>query len=274
MKAKSNTAIEITWKKGKGAGYYDIYRSTKKTGKYKKIAGTKKTTYLDKKCKKNTKYYYKVCARVSKSETERKSPLSEAASACTKNIPGKVVFAGDSIMEGVSAYHVLKEMKSPGKKSVVAHRGLGTLSFQTNGAFHGETAVDTVIAKKPDRLYLMLGMNEISYRKMGDMLKNYSEIIQQIKDESPKTEIVILAVSPVTRATALKRKGFSRITEWNKQLKKFAKDKDCRFFDYTKALKGSDGYLKYNGGDGIHWPISGYRAFIRQIDEYEKKINR
>ena len=78
----------------------------------------------------------------------------------------------------------------------------------------------------------------------------------------------------MTKSTMAKRKGFSRIAGWNKALKSLAKEKNCRFFDYTKALKGSDGYLKYNGGDGIHWSISGYRTFVRQIEKYEKVINK
>ncbi len=54
----------MKWNKVKGASQYEVYRSTSKKGKYKKIATTKKTTYTDKKLKGKKKYYYKV--RVSK----------------------------------------------------------------------------------------------------------------------------------------------------------------------------------------------------------------
>lgn len=272
--AKSNTALQLSWTKSRGAGYYRIYRSGKKTGKYKLVGGTTKTTWRDRKCKKNTKYYYKVRACLLKSGNDRKSALSRAASGHTRNVPKKVVLAGDSVMEGVAAYKVVRDIHSPGKKKVVARKGLGTLSFQTKEAFRGMTGVDKVIAEKPDRLYLMLGMNEISYRSTSDMLNNYQEILDQIREESPKTEIVLLAVSPVTKGTIAKTRGFAKIPGWNKKVKRLAKKNGCRYLDYTKALKGKGGYLKYNGGDGIHWNASGYRAFVKQIEKYEKKLNR
>lgn len=272
--AQSNTTLKVSWTKSKGAGYYRIYRSSKKNGQYKAVGGTTKTAWRDKKCRKNKKYYYKVRACLSKLDGNRKSVLSEAVAGHTRNVPGKVVLAGDSVMEGVSSYHVVDDIHSPGKKSVVAYKGLGTLTFQTKEVFRGMTGVDRVVSAHPDRLYLMLGMNEISYRSTKDMLKNYQEIIDQIKDESHKTEIILLAVSPVSKGTVKKTKGFSKIPGWNKQVRKLAKKNGCRYLDYTRALKGKDGYLKYNGGDGIHWNISGYHAFIKEIEKYEKKINR
>ena len=54
-----------SWKKQKNATGYEIYRSTKKKGKYKKIATIKKVSkasYTNKKLKKGKTYYYKVRA--------------------------------------------------------------------------------------------------------------------------------------------------------------------------------------------------------------------
>ena len=58
------TAV-ISWKKVKGASGYEVYRSTKKNGKYKKIKTIKKAgtvRFTDKKLKKGFAYYYKVRA--------------------------------------------------------------------------------------------------------------------------------------------------------------------------------------------------------------------
>lgn len=52
--------IRITYNKAAGATKYEIYRSRKKSSGYKKIITTTKVSYLDKKAKKNKKYYYKV----------------------------------------------------------------------------------------------------------------------------------------------------------------------------------------------------------------------
>lgn len=52
--------VTITYKAASGAKKYEIYRSTKKSSGYKKVATTTKTKYVDKKVKKGKKYYYKV----------------------------------------------------------------------------------------------------------------------------------------------------------------------------------------------------------------------
>lgn len=57
--------VRITWKKVKNADGYQVYRATKKNGKYKLVKvvkGNKKVSYTNTKLKKNKKYYYKVRA--------------------------------------------------------------------------------------------------------------------------------------------------------------------------------------------------------------------
>lgn len=62
---KDKNSIQLTWKKVSGADGYIIYCSTSANGSFKKIAkiskGTK-TTYINKKLKKNKKYYYQIVA--------------------------------------------------------------------------------------------------------------------------------------------------------------------------------------------------------------------
>ena len=61
LKAKAGKKkVTITYKKADGATSYEIYRSTKKSKGYKKVATTNKLKYVDKKVKKGKKYYYKV----------------------------------------------------------------------------------------------------------------------------------------------------------------------------------------------------------------------
>lgn len=63
VKNISKKKAKLTWKPVKGAKGYEIYRSTKKNGKYKKIKTiTKKSTvkYTNSKLKKKKQYYYKI----------------------------------------------------------------------------------------------------------------------------------------------------------------------------------------------------------------------
>ncbi len=67
LKAKASDAknVKLTWSKVKGANGYEIYRSTGKNGKYKKVKAISKagtTSYKNGKLKKSTTYYYKIRA--------------------------------------------------------------------------------------------------------------------------------------------------------------------------------------------------------------------
>lgn len=60
VKEKNWHTVKITWKRISGIKKYTLYRSKKKSGKYKKIVTTSKRSFLDKKVKAGTKYYYKI----------------------------------------------------------------------------------------------------------------------------------------------------------------------------------------------------------------------
>ncbi len=59
----SGKSVKISYGKVSGAVSYDIYRSTKLKGVYKKIGNSKSASYVDKKVKASKTYYYKALAR-------------------------------------------------------------------------------------------------------------------------------------------------------------------------------------------------------------------
>lgn len=65
-KGKKYSNLRITWGKNKNAVKYYVYRSTKKSSGYKKIATTTKVRYTDKNKLKGKTYYYKIKAIYSK----------------------------------------------------------------------------------------------------------------------------------------------------------------------------------------------------------------
>ncbi len=91
LQASDGTGAKLTWKKLSGASGYEIYRSTKKSGKYEKIktvTGGKTTSYTDKKVTMGKTYYYKVRAYKKSGKTKLYSPYSSVKSAKIK--PAKV----------------------------------------------------------------------------------------------------------------------------------------------------------------------------------------
>lgn len=79
--ARSNTSVYVKWKKAKNSKKYLVYRATSKKGKYKKIATTSRTYFLNSKLSKGKTYYYKVRAV----NGSRKGSFSVIRYARTKN---------------------------------------------------------------------------------------------------------------------------------------------------------------------------------------------
>lgn len=88
--AASATSIKNTWKRVKGADGYEVYRSAKQKGKYKKvktIKSGKTLSWTNKKLKKNKIYYYKVRAYDKVKGKKKYSKFSAASSAMATNKP-------------------------------------------------------------------------------------------------------------------------------------------------------------------------------------------
>lgn len=275
-KRYSTTSYKITWNKVKKAKYYHVYIAKKRDGRYRLAGTTRNTWFRVKKLKKDKDYYIYVTAGLKKKIRETDSEKSKIIHIKTKEYRRKTIFAGDSITQEIALGDTIKRMKIGGKTKVVAAVGLNTITFHTKRVFSGgRTALSKVITEKPYRVYMMLGINEIHYRPTKLMIAEYKDLIEAIHDASPKTDIVLCAVSPVTKKEKQRSPGYWQIPVFNKKLKKLAGKMDCRYWDYTDFLKDSQGYLKtkYASADGYHWTRSVYAIFADKVHEYEKSID-
>jgi len=272
----STHSIKVTWKKHKKAKFYRVYYSKKKNNRGRLAGITKNTQYMVKKLKNNTSYYFYVVACKAKKTSDGDSSPSSKVHMKTRTYIRKTIFAGDSITKGIMDYGMLNKFSIKGCKKVVAAISLNTVTFRTRKAFGKMTGLQKIIAEKPSRVYMMLGINEVHYRRADDILSDYRTLVHAIKKACPNTEVVICAISPVTRAEMARYKGYSRTPAVNKKLSKLAKKTNNRYFDYTGFLKDSDGCLKarYAAGDGYHWVPSAYIKFANVISKYNKSLDK
>ena len=274
----SSTSVKVTWKKNseKKAKWYKVYYAKKKDGSYKLAGVTKQDWYRVTGLKKNQNYFFRVEACAAKAESGRDGDPSKVVQ--MKMIPYQrtTIFVGDSITAGFNAYGTTSKISIGGKKKVVAAVGLNTMTFRTKRVFNGKSGVESIIQSKPYRVYIMLGVNDIHYRKKEDVIDGYREIIKRIQAGSPETDIVILAASPVTAAVREQRSGFAQIPAYNKALKKLAAERGVRYYDCTDFLKDSTGWLKpsYAAADGIHWKSSVYDEYAKRLETYDKSLDK
>ena len=258
--------VSLSWTEKKRAEKYEIYCASKKNGKYKKVKITKETSYTVTDLKEKKKYFFKVIA-VGHS-TEGKKVVSEDSNLIkitTKPKVRRTAYVGDSVMSGMDSYGMVK---GKGEK-VICKIGVNTYNFY-NGSI-----MDTLLDYKPDRMYIMLGMNSLvgspTSSQINELVGYYGKIINECKKENKDMQIVILSVSP-TRSSRVKN---SSIKKFNDKIKALAKKEKVYYYDYTGFLKDSDGRLsrKYAIQDGIHWNISAYQIFRRRLDAYGKQLD-
>lgn len=271
----STSSIKVMWKKTKNAASYKIYISTTKNGTYRFAGSTRKKHFRLKGLRNNTTYYIRIQACAGSRSRYGVSRLSDAVSMRTKTYRRTTVFAGDSITTGLTVYRTVNKIGIGGNKKVTAAIGLNTVTFRTRRVFGGKSGLGRVISYKPYRIYMMLGINELHFRRADLMITQYENLLRSIKRASPQTDIVLLAVSPVTKAERARRHGFRQIPSFNKKLKQLAGKTGCRYYDYTAFLKNSDGFLtaKYSAGDGYHWNTAGYNRFAQIITTYDKSLD-
>lgn len=273
----STTSIKVTWNKStdKNAKWYKVYYAKEKNGTYKLAGTTKNNWFRVKNLACYQSYYFRVEACVSKKSSALDGNPSKAVMITTKPYERLTIFAGDSITTGLTSYGTVDRIKIGGKKKVVAAIGLNTITFRTKRVFGGLSATQSIIANKPYRVYIMLGNNDIHYRDKKDVIDGYREILKTIRAGSPETDIVVLAVAPVTAATKERRTGFKQIPAYNKDLQALAEKMGVKFHDCTGFLKDSSGWLKssYAAGDGIHWKSSVYEQYAKQLEAYDKSLD-
>lgn len=273
----SSSSIKAVWNpcKDKQAQYYKIYYANTESGDYELAGTTKNTWYRIDGLKNNRDYYFRVKACAAKKASGLDSALSETVKMRTVPYSRTTIFAGDSITVGLRTYNILSGMAIEGNKGIVAEVGLNTTTFRTRRIFDGKTGVESIIAAKPYRVYLMLGDNEIHYRSKEDTVAGYREILKKIQAGTPDTDIVVLAATPVTSEKVAERSGFAQIPAYNKSLKALAKSMGVRYFDCTDFLKDSSGCLKnsYSAGDGIHWTAEVYQEYARRLEAYDKSLD-
>jgi lysophospholipase L1-like esterase len=176
-------------------------------------------------------------------------------------IEGKIIFMGNSHIENA-------DWKSLVSDSTVINRGIGG-----DNTFGVLNRLDEVIMRKPSKLFIEIGINDISQGiPLKIIIKNIKSIVERIHNNLPKTRIFFISILP-TNDHVLKYYPDifgknNQVNLLNSYLKKVIKKK-CFFIDLNVMLKDSNGKLleKYAKTDGIHLNEAGYQIMIKLLKE-------
>jgi len=163
----------------------------------------------------------------------------------------KIVFLGDSLTHGGrwNEYFHHQEIANfgiPGEKS-------GDILFR----------LDEVIAWEPDKIFLMMGINDLGNGlSFETILQNHEKLIRKLKNFD-KTDLIIQSLLPINEGMFSNSDfGKNDILETNFHLKKLCEKEKITFVDLYSAFSTYHNQLIKNyTNDGLHVNEAGYRVW-------------
>ncbi len=169
------------------------------------------------------------------------------------------VFIGNSLAQGFMLYAGLKTADQFAVQSItVSNIGKEKVIRDDEGSFI--SILDAMARKSYRKVFVMLGINELSWAGKDTFYSLYAELIDQLRELEPEAEIYLQSMTPVTAEESNSSTTFTnqRIHEYNEVIRQLAEDKEVHYLYVFDALADDTGCLpEGSSSDGIH-PYSKY----------------
>lgn len=177
------------------------------------------------------------------------------------------VFLGDSRTEGLFLYSGLKTGHFYTAVGATVESVFSKKNFETE---NGEKVplLDAVAEQDCDKIYIMLGINELGWTKTKTFHDQYAKLVDRVREDHPEAKIVLQSIPPVSAKQEAKKTyvNNARIAEYNQVIQTLAEEKECYFLDVAACLTGGDGLLpKDLNFDGIHLNPAGCRVWLNYL---------
>ena len=174
------------------------------------------------------------------------------------------VFLGDSRTEGLSLYSGLKTGHFYTAVGATVESVFSKKNFETES---GEKVplLDAVAGQDCDKIYIMLGINELGWSKTKTYHDQYAKLIDRVREDHPEAKIVLQSIPPVSAKQEAKKTyvNNARIADYNEVIKTLAEEKECYFLDVAACLTDGKGRLpKDLNFDGIHLNPAGCKVWL------------
>lgn len=164
-----------------------------------------------------------------------------------------VVFLGDSITARFEWQEYFSDLS-------VANRGID--SDVTEGVLN---RLDTVENQHPEKIFLMIGINDILHKlPLDTSMQNYKKILTQLSEELPDCQIYVQSVLPVNTSTGIDN---SNVSAFNEALQSLCDEMNLPYIDLYSLMVTEDNNFTYTA-DGVHPTGEGYRIWMDGITEY------
>lgn len=202
---------------------------------------------------------------------------SEAASA---DYFDNVAFVGDSVSLKLSYYAAATG--SLGKAQFFTAGSLGCANAlwevseeSVHPSYQGKKMLveDCVAASKADKVYIMLGMNDIGLYGIDDTVKNYETLINAIVEKSPNVQIVVQSMTPMTSTSTILGDSLNNenIKIYNSRLLDMCKEKGWAYVDVASVMYDAEGknlnrdFCSDPDGLGVHFSETGCDKWVAYL---------
>jgi lysophospholipase L1-like esterase len=162
----------------------------------------------------------------------------------------EIIFLGDSLTD-------LCEWSEFFRNSRIKNRGI--CGDTTEGILN---RIDNIVESKPQKLFLMIGINDLSQgRKVEDVLNSYKLILKTLQEQTPKTKVFIQSLLPVNTQSFPNRNPelTEKVIQVNATLKELAKEFSFQYIDlYSSFLDSNNQLDAHYTSDGVHLKGQGY----------------
>nr|WP_312579238.1 GDSL-type esterase/lipase family protein [Sedimentibacter sp.] len=163
------------------------------------------------------------------------------------------VFIGDSITEGFVINEILTQ------EYVIAGAG-ATAGFTYDD-------VDDLPEKNPDKVFIMLGSDDIlmPVDNPKELFRDdLTKLINKIKQELPDCEIYLQSITPVTQDALKQEPRYEGIGEYNEILQELAVKLSVNYADIGELAKENHDLF---AEDGIHFKKEFYYLWLEKLSE-------
>lgn len=175
------------------------------------------------------------------------------------------LFIGDSRTVGLSCYADL------GNATIFATKGMNVYRVfkeQVEVPGYGKSDLDNILStKKYDKIYLMLGLNEIGYNAKSVMAK-YSDLLSKIRAVQPDATIYLQANLHITSNRSAVDDVYNnvKLNLLNAEMSALANGTDIFYLDANSVFDDENGGLKADYAvDDFHLKSSYYALWVNWI---------
>lgn len=190
----------------------------------------------------------------------------------------KSLFVGDELMASFKDYLATKPNGFLGSpkfltaKSLTISILLTPISEKSNHPIYNNNKilVETAVEKlNIDRVYFMLGYNDILSSGIDKTLANYKTLISRIKTKKPNTKFYIINVAYMYEGTETKEINNTYLRSFNNKLSLNSSSLGANIINYAHALIEKNGYLKdeYSNDKSRNLSINAYNVLINILRE-------